>query len=529
MGAAAVISPLASAVSRNFGGTLGEAAGKVAAATSVPKSGLIGTAGGAGGSGFAAPEEVPITGGTNIGQIDQSYAGTQNSLGSQQALLSALQAQNGLSNQSAALGQQQALANQQSRANGVGAQSSALSQQLGLNQQLAANQGAKNVGSAYGQTQALASQLAGSNGVGNLSSALGQQQALARQQQQTAQQYQNIANGVGPNPAQAALNQATGQNVANQAALMAGQRGAGANAGLLARQIAQQGAATQQQAVGQGATLQAQQQLNALQGLSAQQQAIGGTNQNIAGIAGQQIGLTQAQQQALASQAANQVAQQQAGTNAQQQAASNLVGQQQAQQQAIAGQSNALANQQIGATTANTQANQSEQQLLQNALSSQNQQRVAMQGNINSANAGLAQTQLQGQQGLLGGVLNGVGAAIAAAKGGKITTPVGSQPILEVPPQDDESSVGRFLRGWGTGYAAGGQTPSDYTAGGHVVAKTPGQKAVKAGNSYANDKIPALVSEDEIVLPRTVTQSKDPVRSSAQFVAKVLAKRRGGK
>ena len=77
-------------------------------------------------------------------------------------------------------------------------------------------------------------------------------------------QLQNVANGTGPNPAQAQLAQATGANVANQASLMAGQRGASQNAGLIARQAAQQGANTQQQAAGQGATLQAQQSLNAL-------------------------------------------------------------------------------------------------------------------------------------------------------------------------------------------------------------------------------------------------------------------------
>ncbi len=77
-------------------------------------------------------------------------------------------------------------------------------------------------------------------------------------------QLQGVANGTGPNPAQAQLAQATGQNVSNQAALMAGQRGSGANAGLIARQAAMQGANTQQAAAGQAATLQANQSLNAL-------------------------------------------------------------------------------------------------------------------------------------------------------------------------------------------------------------------------------------------------------------------------
>ena len=77
-----------------------------------------------------------------------------------------------------------------------------------------------------------------------------------------------MSQGQGPNPAQAELNQATGQNVAAQAALMAGQRGSSANVGQIARGAAQQGAATQQQAVGQGATLEAQQQIAAQQNLA---------------------------------------------------------------------------------------------------------------------------------------------------------------------------------------------------------------------------------------------------------------------
>lgn len=104
--------------------------------------------------------------------------------------------------------------------------------------------------------------------------------AVNPQQTQLAQALLSQSQGQGPNPAQAQLAQATGNNIAAQGAMMAGQRGSSSNAGLLARQIAQQGAATQQQAVGQGATLQAEQQLGAqrqLQDLYGQQQA--GANQ----------------------------------------------------------------------------------------------------------------------------------------------------------------------------------------------------------------------------------------------------------
>lgn len=82
-----------------------------------------------------------------------------------------------------------------------------------------------------------------------------------------SQQLTAEANGQGPNPAQAALSQSTGRNVATTASQLAGVRGGSANVGLLARQIGQQGAATQQQAVGQAATLEAQQKLAAQQEL----------------------------------------------------------------------------------------------------------------------------------------------------------------------------------------------------------------------------------------------------------------------
>lgn len=106
-------------------------------------------------------------------------------------------------------------------------------------------------------------------------------------------QLQGVASGQGPNPAMAQLNQATAANTANQAALMAGQRGAGANAGLMARQAGMQGAANQQQAIGQGATMQANQSLNALgqagnMANTMANQQIGQTNQNVASAQGEQ-------------------------------------------------------------------------------------------------------------------------------------------------------------------------------------------------------------------------------------------------
>jgi hypothetical protein len=101
----------------------------------------------------------------------------------------------------------------------------------------------------------------------NLVDALKAQHGL-QNQTNTFNQLQGVANGEGPNPAQAMLNNQTGQNIAAQNALMAGQRGTSANTGLLARQAAMQGANIQQQAAGQGAAMQANQSMNALNQMS---------------------------------------------------------------------------------------------------------------------------------------------------------------------------------------------------------------------------------------------------------------------
>lgn len=93
--------------------------------------------------------------------------------------------------------------------------------------------------------------------------ALNAQNGIANQSN-VFNQLQGVAAGTGPNPAQAMLSNATGANIANQASLMAGQRGASANAGLIARQAAIQGGNIQQQAAGQGAAMQANQSMQAL-------------------------------------------------------------------------------------------------------------------------------------------------------------------------------------------------------------------------------------------------------------------------
>ncbi len=198
----------------------------------------------------------------------------------------------------------------------------------------------------------LVGQLQGQNGIQNQSNVFAQQQALANQLQGQTQ-------GQGANPAQAALAQNTAANTANQASLMAGQRGTGANAGMLARQAAMQGAANQQASVGQAATLQAQQQLAAQQQLQAQQQAM-------AGLSSTQTGQLQ-----------------------------NAIGGQ--NQYALQGQSNIL-----------------------NAIQGQNNAAVGMQTNINNVNSGIQSGNQANQSGMLMGGLGGIATAFGYAQGGEV-------------------------------------------------------------------------------------------------------------
>lgn len=294
---------------------------------------------------------------------------------------------------------------------------------------------------AYGQTQSGISQqqnflnaLQAQNGIGNQSDVFGQQQGLAAL---LAQQ----ALGNGPNPALTQLAQTTGQNIAAQNALMAGQRGSGANAGLIARQAANLGSNVQQQAAGQGATLRAQQQL-------AAQQALGQQQANMAGLATQQVG-----------QQAN----------------------------ALGGYNNAA---------------QGQQQNLLSGIANQNNSNVQMQGNINSANAGVAGVNAQQQGGILGGLLGGVGTLV----GGGLGTALGK--------------VGSSI----VGKAYGGQINDP---GGSFIAscinksrggRIPGVATV-SGDSYSNDTIPAMLSPGEIVVPRSHASDPDMAAEFARAVA----------
>ncbi len=297
-------------------------------------------------------------------------------------------------------------------------------------------------------------------------------------------QLSQVAQGQGPNPAQAMLNQATAANVANQAALMAGQRGTGANAGLLARQAANQGGALQQQAVGQGATMQANQSLGALG--------------QMGGLATQQVGQ-------------------------QQQATANL------NQFAQGNQQNLL-----GAIGSQNQATLGQDQLKANLASQAQQRQMSLAGGLlNAAGSVVAGPMAAGAKQLFsaggGGAAPNFEAAMAAGHGAKGYADGGM--IQAIGKENYSPSKSKASQHFKSAFAAGGQVPKQalpmapvsgeaLAAQGQMV---PGQ-AKHPGDNYSNDVVPARLSPGEIVLPRSVTMSEDPVGNAAKFVAAVMAK-----
>lgn len=341
-----------------------------------------------------------------------------------------------------------------------------------------ANQGVTNQ---LGNQSDVQQQLSGQNGINNQSDIYAQQQGLATQLQQESQ-------GGGPNPAQAQLAQNTGANISSQAALMAGQRGASANPALIAREAGMQGAATQQGAVGQAATMQAQQQLAAQQQLQQQQQ-------NLSGLATTQVG------------------QQLSGQN-------NLTNQALSQQGQLLGS--------LGQQNANQAGITNTQQSGQNTMNA-----AAQQEAYKAANA----------------IPNALGSAasLLLAKGGEVENPK----LQAVSPKDrfpSHAMMAPHLKEMATLYHAHSfknaryQPETKMASGGDVQAysgqtnslnvggslksggKVPG-KAQVSGDSQTNDTVAAKLSPGEVVLPRSVMNSQDPVSAAAQFVKALQAKK----
>lgn len=330
----------------------------------------------------------------------------------------------------------------------------------------------------------------------------GQFNSNLQNEQNLAAQFAAEGRGQGPNPAQNALNQATGTNVANTAALMAGQRGAGSNVGLIARQAANAGAGIQQQSAGQAATLQAQQALNA--------------QQNQAGLYGQ-VG-------------------------------NQITGEQGANNTLFSAAANAQNSQNTGDINNYSMAQGINSQVAQNNANATNKTMGGLLGGASSVLSLLAK----------GGMVKGYDNGGMIQVPSFVTTPDSSGDSSMDGPM---SFAGKFLNsgssssggGGGIGSALGGQAGAAgfMSKGGAVPAmvspgeeylspdkakavaagkanplsgrKIPGKAKVK-GDSYQNDTVPAKLKTGGVVIPRHIMESKDPANDAAKFVATVLAR-----
>lgn len=294
-------------------------------------------------------------------------------------------------------------------------------------------------------------------------------------------QLQGVANGTGPNPAQAMLANSTGANVANQAALAAGQRGAGSNVGMMQRQVGQQGAGIQQNAAGQAAVLQAQQSLGALGQLG--------------GIAQQQVGNQANVQNALNTntlQAQNQILN---SINNQNSAQASLTKQQMSQDANIISGLTGGIGTALGTLGGGSSGGSTDFGIGDNTGG----QVVDKNLTMDYAQGGIVQQAPSGPKSNIGRAM----LAIPMAKGGQVAAMVSPGEAYLTP--KDVSQVKQ------------GANPLA------VGEKIPGKPKVK-GDSYQNDTVHKDLQEGGIVIPNSIMQSKDAKKKAAEFVAAVLKK-----
>lgn len=312
-----------------------------------------------------------------------------------------------------------------------------------------ANEAYGNTQQGLQQQQGFVNALQGQNGIQN--------------QSNVYDMYAQQAAGGGPNPAQMALQNATGQNVAAQNALMAGQRGAGANPALAARQAAMQGANIQQQAVGQAALMQAQQQ----------QAAMG----QMGNISGQQVNNLGNANNAYANSALQ-------------------------QQGNVLNSINAQNNAAVGQAANMNSANQA-----QNAANNS-----MMGGLVNAAGAAAGKMDFSS-----GAPAPSQPAGLASPQGPGlgVNTNLGGPTDFGLPK----------LAGGGQVKSGGAQSSLGRALAMMDGGEVPGQAEV-SGDSLKNDTVHALLSPGEIVLPRTVVQGKDAPKRAAEFVAAIQSRKR---
>jgi hypothetical protein len=295
--------------------------------------------------------------------------------------------------------------------------------------------------------------------------------------------------GQGPNPAQNMLNQATNQNIQQNAGFTASQKGI--NPALAARLASQNQANMSQQAAGQGALMGAQQQLNAQQQLGNLYGQQAGEN-----IAGQQINAGVTAQNAAANQKT-------AGGfwNGLSGGLLNKGGEVKAY--AGGGQVDAsqqIANQMLSSAGVTSWPIGVPDSKGPSGSKSPFDSPLDMSGG--TAMAGGPMDAIGGAGGAgAGDALGGAGAVALAYRGGKIPAHLEHIAKIYHPQAFIPASNTEHLK------AKGGKVPG---------------KAQIPGDSVKNDTVKTMLSPGEMVIPRSVMQSKDPAEAAKAFVAQKL-------
>lgn len=193
------------------------------------------------------------------------------------------------------------------------------------------------------------------------------------------------------------------------------------------------------------------------------------------------------------------------------------------QQQAVGQAATMQAQQQLAAQQALMQQQQNMggnalqgESIQQGGIAAQNQLSLgAQQINANTAQANAAAAGKG-----IGGLMSGIGsiAALAANKGGEVPDLIGIQqyggggdmPKSETPKEDSSNPLDPS----GMIESFGGMNDGGYI---------PGKADVK-GDSIKNDKVPALLSPGEIVIPRSIAQGKNAPERAAEFIRHLMEK-----
>jgi hypothetical protein len=345
-----------------------------------------------------------------------------------------------------------------------------------------------------------------------------------------AQSLQQQMNGGGPNLANAQLQSATAQNVGNQAALMAGQRGAAANPALIARQAAMQGANIQQQAVGQSAQNVLQQQLSA-------QQQLGQVLGTQGSLANQNYGTSQG-----ATNQANQIGSQQAGQNAQMNqgligGAANAVG-------SITGLFADGGQVQVGDQSFGNIGQGSNFGFNFTSMKPAANPNSTPQATLDQMNAQIpsgAMDVLDSPKPMMMQAGQSISPGMSANQGGIAMSTPPADPF-EWSAQGGMMAQGGMLPFSPINMSSGGKIPAMVSPGekylkpdeanavamgkvnpNQVGEEIPGKAKVK-GDSYANDTVPKTLEEGGVVVKRSIEQSGNP-KLVQDFVAKAKRKK----